>query len=107
MAPETVGRNLAGCEDVCFYEGWIPERFDDVADCEFAFVYVDVDLYEPTYNSPDFFYERMVPGGILVCDDYGFVDCRGARDAFDEFRADKPERYVIHLTSGQGLIVKR
>lgn len=38
-----------------YYKGWIPSRFDAVADRTFAFVHVDVDLYEPTRDSIEFF----------------------------------------------------
>ncbi|MEM6325516.1 MAG: TylF/MycF/NovP-related O-methyltransferase [Bacteroidota bacterium] len=104
---ETVQRNLAPFADrTRYYKGWVPERFPEVADRVFAFCYIDVDLYEPTRDAFEFFYDRMVPGGLLVCDDYGFVDCPGAKQAVDDFVADKPEE-VVHLTSGQGVIVKQ
>jgi O-methyltransferase len=92
---------------VYYHRGWIPERFDEVKDLQFAFVHVDVDLHEPTRDSLVYFYERLVPGGILLCDDYGSAACPGAKQAFDELIADKPERSVIHLPTGQGFIVKR
>jgi O-methyltransferase len=101
-----VEHNLSGT-NTRFYPGWIPTRFREVADRDFAFVHVNVDLYEATKQSVEFFYHRLVRGGLLVCHDYGFVDAPGAKAAFDEFIADKPERHVIHLTSGQGFIVKR
>ncbi len=88
------------------YKGWIPQRFHEVSDRTFTFVHIDVDLYQPTLDSLEFFYPRTVPGGILVSDDYGFSTCPGAKSAFDEFVADKPEK-VVHVPTGQGFIVKR
>ena len=106
-SPEEVARaNLAGFNGIHIRRGWIPERFEEVADRAFAFVHVDVDLYQPTLDSIAFFYPRLVPGGMLVCDDYGFTTCPGAMKAMDEFFADKPET-VIHLPTGQGLVIKR
>jgi hypothetical protein len=67
---------------------------------------VDVDLYEATLGSLDFFYPRLVPGGMLVCDDYGFTTCPGATRAVDEFMSGRPEP-IIHLPTGQGLVIKR
>ena len=104
---EVTAKNLARFDRIHFYPGWIPTRFADVADRRFCFVHVDVDLYQPTYDALAFFYPRLVPGGILLCDDYGFSSCPGARRAFDELAATWPERHVVHLTSGQGFIVKR
>ena len=99
-------KHLAEFSDVRFYEGWIPERFPEVADRRFCFVHIDVDLYQPTRDSLEFFYSRVSPGGMLVCDDYGFVNCPGAKHACDEFVARVPER-LIHLPTGQGLIIKK
>lgn len=105
VGEEVVARNLGEFEGFRLYRGWIPSRFADVAKRRFSFVHVDVDLYQPTYDSVAFFYPRMNPGGIILCDDYGFTTCPGANRAFEDFLADKPES-VIHLTTGQGMLVK-
>lgn len=98
---------LGRFDNIRYHKGWIPSRFDEVAQLRFSFVHVDVDLYQPTRDSIEFFYPRLVPGGILLCDDYGYHTCPGARKAFDDFVANVPERSVIHLPTGQGFIVKR
>lgn len=98
-------RNLAAWDSPRFYKGWIPDRFGEVADRTFSLVHLDVDIYEPTRDSLDFFWPRLNPGGILVCDDYGFATCPGARRAVDEHMAHQPEP-VIHLPTGQALVVK-
>ena len=41
------------------YKGWIPERFDEVKDRTFSFVHIDVELYQPTYDSLEFFFPRL------------------------------------------------
>lgn len=90
---------------ISIHKGWIPEKFNDVKGRTFSFVHVDVDLYQPTSDSIAFFYPRLVPGGILVCDDYGFATCPGAKKAVDDFMADKPER-IFHLSCGSAFIIK-
>jgi hypothetical protein len=105
-AEEVVRDNLASFANVCFMAGWIPERFAEVADRRFSLVHIDVDLYQPTLDSVSFFYERLNPGGILVCDDYGFGTCPGAYRAMNEALEDKPES-IVHLPTGQGLITKQ
>lgn len=88
------------------YKGWIPERFKEVAKKRFCFVHIDVDLYDPTLDSIEFFYPRLKPGGVMICDDYGSAYCPGAKAAFDEFFADKPEQ-VIALPTAQAVVIKR
>ena len=103
---QAVLNNLRGFDTtVELHKGWIPDRFADVKNSKFAFVHVDVDLYEPTRDSFEFFYPRMSKGGAMICDDYGSAYCPGAKKAVDEFFAEKPER-VIALPTGQSLIIK-
>ncbi|MCP9443056.1 MAG: TylF/MycF family methyltransferase [Nitrospira sp.] len=102
---QRVKDNLAEFAQVSYYKGWIPERFNEVADREFAFVHVDVDLYQPTADSVSFFYERLNKGGVLLCDDYGFLTCPGATRAMDEFLEDKVEK-MIFLPGGGGFFIK-
>jgi O-methyltransferase len=104
---ETARANLAAFDFIRFHPGWIPDTLEQVADRRFSFVHIDVDLYEPTRDAISFFYDRIVPGGILLCDDYGSASSPGARKAFDELIADRPECAVVHLPTGQGYIVKR
>ncbi|SRR6056297_866020 len=87
------------------YPGWIPERFGEVADRQFSFVHVDVDLYKPTFDSLAFFYPRLTTGAIFVCDDYGMQFCPGATAACDELLADKPEK-MLSLAAGSGFFIK-
>lgn len=87
------------------FQGWIPERFAEVADRRFCFVHLDVDLYQPTRDGLEFFYDRLVPGGMLVCDDYGTSLYPGARIAMDDFFASRSET-PVELPQGQGFIVK-
>lgn len=102
---ETLRRNLAEFDALELHPGWIPARFPDVLSRTFAFVHIDVDLHQPTHDSVAFFYPRLAPGGILVCDDYGFGTCPGATSAVDEFLADKPEK-MVSLSAGGGFLIK-
>lgn len=103
---ESVRRNLASFQErASFYKGWIPERFNEVADRIFAFVHIDVDLYEPTKDSIEFFYPRLNNGGILICDDYGCGTCPGATKAVDDFLSDRPEK-MLAFASGGGFMIK-
>lgn len=106
-SPEEVAqKRLAEFPDVSVFAGWIPTRFDEVEAATFSFVHIDVDLYEPTRASLEFFYPRLVRGGVIVMDDYGFGSCPGARRAADEFMRLRPES-ILHFPTGQGVIVKK
>jgi hypothetical protein len=102
---EHVRSMLASCSSVELYKGWIPDRFDEVGDAEFSFVHIDVDLYEPTRASIEFFYPKLVTGGILLCDDYGSEACPGAKLAMDEFCERHKLAPVVDLGTCQGMII--
>ncbi len=102
---ERARRNLSQFPFVEIYKGWIPETFHHVSDRHFSLVHLDVDLYQPTRDSLEFFYPRLVEGGMLICDDYGSEACPGARQACDEFAKGTPHP-VIHLPTGQGVLIK-
>ena len=106
-APEAEARaNLAEYPNVNIHPGWIPDTFAAVAQARFAFVHVDVDLYQPTLDSLRFFWPRLVPEGLLICDDYGFATCPGARRAVDEFFSGE-SAHVLELATGQALVARR
>lgn len=102
---ESVRKALEEFAHTTYLKGWIPSRFAEVEDKSFSFVHIDVDLYEPTRDSMAFFYPRTNPGGIILCDDYGFTTCPGATSAVDEFLRNKPEK-MISLCSGGGFMIK-
>ena len=101
----TTLQNLAGFPNIVSLRGWIPDRFNELENLEFRFVHIDVDLFQPTLDSISFFYPRMVRNGLIVCDDYGFLNCPGATRAIDQYMGDKPE-HVVRLSTGQALVIR-
>ena len=67
---------------------------DDASSREFCFVYIDADTYQSTHDAIAFFWPRMVPGGKMFFDDYGWKPCAGVKKAVDEAFSDN-QRYVI------------
>lgn len=72
-----------------YFQGWIPRSFPDDEE-RYRFVHVDVDLYQPTRDSIDYFWPRLNEGGAVVCDDYNWP---GGKKAVDEMC----EKYGISL----------
>jgi hypothetical protein len=105
ISEQIARENLPESKRILYYKGWIPDKFEMVADITFSFVHLDVDLYQPTHDSLAFFYPRMVTGGIIVCDDYGFDSCPGAKKALDDFFRDKEE--IINVPTGQAFVIKK
>jgi len=91
---------------VSFHPGYIPSTLDPVKDRRFAFVHIDVDLYQSTRDCLEFFYHRIVPGGVMIFDDYGWAIFRDSeKRAVDEFFRDKAE-VPMSLRTGQCIVIK-
>lgn len=100
---DSVKAYLHNFKNVFFYQGVFPETAKFVTNKFFAFVHIDVDLYRSTVECLEFFYPRMVNGGIILSHDYSSLI--GVRRAFDEFFADKDES-IVELSTNQCMIVK-
>lgn len=90
-------------KNIKIYKGLLEETSYNIADKIFAFVHLDVDLYEGTKNCLTFFYNRMNEGGIIMSHDY--TQASGVKKAFDEFFKDKPEP-VIQMVGTHCMVVK-
>jgi hypothetical protein len=90
-ALQDVREALSAFPRIGYFPGWIPEAFPDEPAARYRFVHVDVDVHQPTRDSLEYFYPKLVAGGILVCDDYGWP---GARKAVDDFSAKTGARFI-------------
>jgi hypothetical protein len=70
-----------------------------------AFVHLDLNAAAPTELALGYAWSRMVPGGIVVFDDYGWAGYEDQRKLIDAFFADKADG-LIALPTGQALSVK-
>lgn len=52
-------------------------------------LHFDMDLYEPTKFALEHLWDLLVPGGIVVFDEYGLPPWGGEAKAFDEFREER------------------
>jgi hypothetical protein len=105
ISPQVALNNLADFEFCTLVKGWIPNCFEPAQAHRFRLVHIDLDLYQPTLDSLQFFYPRTNAGGVFVLDDYGHLTCPGVRQAVDEFFADKQEP-VIESVCGTAFVFK-
>ena len=94
---------LAGRPQVTIHAGLFPSTVAPCRDCRFSFVHLDVDLKSSTLACLDFFYPRMMQGGVILTHDFSYLD--GVREAFGEFLQGRRER-PIELPSSQAMLIK-
>jgi O-methyltransferase len=105
ISPQVAMKNLGDFDFCTLVKGWIPQCFKPAEAEQFRLVHIDLDLYQPTVDSLQFFYPRAVPGAVFVLDDYGHLTCPGVRQAVDEFFCDKPEA-VVESVCGTAFVFK-
>ena len=76
-----------------FHKGYFPETIGKAKDIQFALVNMDADLYNPTKAGLEFFYSRLVPGGVIIVHDYN-PDWPGIMKAVNDFAATITEPLV-------------
>lgn len=75
-------------DNVAIHKGYFPDTTvgDNELDQEkFVFVNLDFDLYKPTKAGLEFFYSRLVQGGIILIHDYFSESLLGPSQAVNEF----------------------
>jgi len=98
-----VREHIGNADVVIYHQGVIPATFQGLEQSQIAFAHVDVDIYQSVWDCCAFIMPRLVRGGFLVFDDYGFPSCPGARQAVDDFFRDRPEQPLV-LPTGQALV---
>lgn len=74
----------------------VPQYVTNHPELKIALLHIDVDIYRPTQTILDQLFDRVVPGGLLVLDDYGTV--AGETQAVDEFlKNTKNDRRIEKL----------
>jgi len=77
------------------YKGTFEEILPKLDHRRFCFIHLDCDTYRAHMECLASLYDRLVPGGIIVYDDYKAKAWPGAQLAIDEFLSDKPEEVEI------------
>lgn len=90
---------------VHYHPGLIPTTFATLEHTSIAFAHIDVDIHKAVLDCCEFILPRLVIGGVMVFDDYGFPTCPGARQAVDAFFAGTPFVPLV-LPTGQALVFK-
>jgi len=99
---ENVKKYLSKYTEVKFYKGKFPETANPIKEIKFSFVHLDVDLYQSTIDCLNFFFPRMVIGGVILTHDYHTA---GVKRAFEEFFQHKHIPW-IELSGSQCMVIK-
>jgi hypothetical protein len=104
---EVVKEYLKRFSNASILKGRFQDTCNILDDMKFAFVHLDMDIYNPTIFALTYFEDKMLKGGVILLDDYGFLSCPGIEKAVNEFTANTGAKFFgMPLLTGQFVFVK-
>ena len=87
---------------VHFVKGKVEDTIPQTIPKKIALLRLDTDFYESTAHELKHLFPLMVPGGVIIIDDYGHWE--GARKAVDEYIADNKLQLLLNRIDYTGRI---
>jgi O-methyltransferase len=91
--------------NVTVTQGKIPDILSVVSPSKIAFMHLDLNNASAEIGALEVLFDRMVPGAVLVLDDYGWLAYRAQKEAEDPW-FEKLGYRILELPTGQGLLIK-
>ncbi len=102
---DEVAKNFAEWKNVRIVQGAVPDTLVQVNAEKLSYLHIDMNAVLPEIAALEFFWERLVPGAIVLLDDYAFYGYSEQKHAMDQL-ATRMSFSIASLPTGQGLIVK-
>lgn len=98
--------NSLGLTNTHILQGIFPEDTSDKIIGNLCLLHCDVDVYSSAKDIVNWATPRMVTGGIVVFDDYGFYGCEGITKLVNQLKHDDNFLFV-HNLNGHALLIKQ
>lgn len=103
---EELVHNIMHLDNVDILEGIFPDQTGhQVENLKFRLCHIDVDVYQSAKDIDSWIWEKMIPGGIIVYDDYGSSSTDGITQ-FVEEQMNLTDRLIIHNLNGHAIVLK-
>jgi O-methyltransferase len=102
---ETARNNFKPFPRAKLIRGKVPDTLGTQEIEQVCYLMLDMNLAVPEVAAIEYFWEKMVPGGLILFDDYGWLAYIEQKKALDAFAASKGVK-ILTLPTGQGLLIK-
>ena len=87
-------------------KGAVPETLPLVDTDKIAYLLIDMNCVMPEVEALNYFWDKMVSGGIIILDDYGYMNSqKDQKEAHDAFAKSKGVE-ILYFPTCQGMIIK-
>ncbi len=91
--------------NVVIVRGIVPQSLTQVHIDKVSYLSIDMNCASAEYEALKYFWPKLVKGGIVMLDDYGWPMCERQKEAADKF-ALSMGTMIMSLPNGQGLMIK-
>ena len=105
VGSQSVKAYLSEWKNKRIIDGAIPETLPEVAACQIAFCHIDMNCSPPEIAALSCFWDRLVPGAMVLLDDYAYCGYQPFKDGVNRF-AEEKGLMIASLPTGQALLVK-
>jgi O-methyltransferase len=104
---DLVRKRFAAFPNVRMAQGFVPEVLAQPGNCpeRIAFLHIDLNSARAERAGLEAVFDRVVPGAVIIFDDYGRMDYRESHEAVNSFMAEHGHA-VMELPTGQGMVIK-
>ena len=102
---ELTRKNLSEfSNNIVYHKGHIPDSLISKPESPESIFYLHIDLNssKPTLATLEFFYPRLVPGGVILFDDYGWEQYEDTKNTIELF-FEKKSGILMKLPTGQAI----
>jgi len=103
---DSVCRRFCEKPYVQIIKGVVPDILLETSPAQIAFMHLDMNSAGPEIGALELLFDRVVRGGTVVFDDYGWFLHKKQKEAEDRFMAERDQE-ILELPTGQGLLIKR
>jgi O-methyltransferase len=87
-------------------KGIVPFSLSECDASKICYLSIDMNTMEPEIAAANYFWDKIVKGGVVILDDYGFPMHINQKLAFDAFAKERGQS-ILSLPTGQGIIIKK
>ncbi len=102
---EEVRRNFSQWRNMRIIQGPVPDTLPLVKAEHISYLHLDMNCAQPEVAALRYFWRMLVPGAMVLLDDYAYVGYEPQKTAVDAV-AKELEVRVLSLPTGQGILVK-
>jgi len=102
---EIAERNFRSFRNAHLVRGIVPDTLSSQPIERICYLMLDMNIVLPEQTALKYFWDKLVPGGIVLFDDYGWLGYIAQKRSHDAFAESKGVQ-ILNLPTGQGMLIK-